>query len=398
MIVLEIMFWLAGFVIVWAMVGYKYSLKILARVIPEKGIRKNYDIKPTVTVMIVAHNEEKVIREKLENVIRNDYPADKIDYLVTSDYSTDRTNEIVRQFISEHPDLRIRLYEAVEHKGKTNAQNEAQKLVESEILVMTDANAMFAENTITELAACFPSESKVAYVTGRLVYVNTDNATAAAESLYWEGDLTQRQTESNIQTITAGNGAVYACRNEWYFDCDPIKGHDAQMPRYFGLKGLRAVYNPDAVAYEKAGEVIEDEFKRKVRMNRGILPGIKDALPCINIFRHGWFAYFYFGHRFCRKLLWIAHAVMYAASGLLAVFHFGCRGLRMLKTWIYAAAFLGQTLFFIVAGMALFTGSGKKPLKMAGYYTMTVAAQWVGVYNCLTGRSKAVWEKAETTR
>lgn len=398
MIAVELFFWLAGFCIVWAMAGYQYSLKLLDRLIPKRGIRKNYEVKPTVTVMIVAHNEEKVIRKKLENVIANDYPADKIDYLVTSDYSTDRTNEIVETFIAEHPSLRIRLYQAVEHKGKTNAQNEAQKLVDSEILVMTDANAMFAENTITELAACFPSEPEVAYVTGKLQYINTDNDTAAAESLYWEGDLAQRQTESDIRTITAGNGAVYACRNAWYFDCDPIKGHDAQMPRYYGLQGLRAVYNPDAVAYEKAGEVIEDEFKRKVRMNRGILPGIKDALPCINIFRHGWFAYFYFGHRLCRRLLWIAHAVLYAASGLLAVFHVARRGCRTLKSWLYAAAFVGQTIFLAAAGIALLVKSKKKPLQMAGYYTMTVAAQWVGVYNCLTGKSKAVWEKAETTR
>jgi len=398
MIALEILFGLAGFCIVWAMLGYKYSLKLLDKVIPKKGIRKNYDIHPTVTVMIVAHNEEKVIRRKLENVIANDYPEDKIDYLVTSDYSTDRTNEIVEEFISEHPKLRIRLHEAVEHKGKTNAQNEAQKLVDSEILVMTDANAMFAENTITELVSCFPSEKDVAYVTGKLVYVNTDNDTAAAESLYWEDDLVQRQTESDISTITAGNGAVYACRNEWYFDCDPIKGHDAQMPRYYGLQGLRAVYNPDAVAYEKAGEVIEDEFKRKVRMNRGILPGMKDALPCVNIFRHGWFAYFYFGHRLCRKLLWIAHGILYATAGILTLLHLVRRSLRGIKACFYALAFVGQTLFFVLAGIALLTGSKKKPLKMAGYYTMTVAAQWVGVYNCLTGRSKAVWEKAETTR
>ena len=345
--------------------------------------------------MIVAHNEEKVIREKLENVISNDYPKDKIKYLVTSDCSTDGTNEIVEEFIASHPGLPLRLYRTVEHKGKTNAQNEAQKLVDSEILVMTDANAMFNSHTISELAACFPSEPDVAYVTGKLVYVNTENDTAAAESLYWEGDLAQRQTESDIQTITAGNGAVYACRNALYFDCDPIKGHDAQMPRYYGLKGLRAVYAPEALAYEKAGEVIEDEFKRKVRMNRGILPGIRDAIPCLNVFQHGWFSYFYFGHRLCRRLLWCAHGVLYLASGLLAArsgfraVRGACKGLGAVKKWFYPIAFAGQTLFFLAAGLALATGIRKKPFKLAGYYAMTVAAQWAGVYNCLTGSSKA---------
>lgn len=386
MIIAEIFFWLFAFIILWAMAGYRIALKLLSKIFGRRGLVKDYESRPTVTVMIVAHNEEKVIRAKLENVIDNDYPPDKIDYIVASDFSTDATDRIVEDFIREHPDIRMRLHRAVEHKGKTNAQNEAQKLTEGEILVMTDANAMFERSAVTELAACFTAPD-IAYVSGRLAYRNTDNDVAGAEAVYWEGDLAQREAESNIRTITAGNGAIYACRNELYVDFDPIKCHDAHMPRYYGLKGLRALYNPDAVAYEKAGEVIEDEFKRKVRMNRNILQGLGESVPCMNIFRHGWFSFFYFGHRTSRRLLWIAHAAVYVCSLILAA-----------RSVFFRVVFAGQTLFYLLALLALGTKTKNKLLKMAGYYTMTVAAQWVGVYNCLTGRSKAVWEKAESTR
>ena len=386
MIVLAGIFWIFAFMIVWAMAGYGIALKLLAKLFRKRKLVKNYDNQPTVTVMIVAHNEEKVIRSKLENVIDNDYPTDKIDYIVTSDFSTDSTDEIVETFIREHPEIRMRLHRAVEHKGKTNAQNEAQKLTEGEILVMTDANAMFERNAVTELAACFISPD-IAYVSGRLAYKNTDNAVAGAESVYWEGDLSQRETESNIRTITAGNGAIYACRNELYVDFDPIKCHDAYMPRHYGLKGMRAIYNPDAVAYEKAGEVIEDEFKRKIRMNRNILLNVTESVPCLNIFRHGWFSFFYFGHRTCRWLLWFAHAAVYLSSLVLAV-----------RSWFFRLVLAGQTLFYLLSLFALKTKSQNKLLKMMGYYTMTVAAQWVGAYNCFTGRSRATWDKAESTR
>lgn len=386
MLILSGLFWISGFVIIWAMAGYGIALKVLSRVFKNRKLRKNYDDLPTVTVMIVAHNEEKVIEEKLNNVIDNDYPADKIDYIVTSDFSTDATEEIVERFIAEHPDLRVRLHRAAEHKGKTNAQNEAQKFVQGEILVMTDANAMFERNAVTELAACFTSPD-IAYVTGRLAYRNTDNGTAAAEAVYWESDLSKRETESRIKTITAGNGAIYACRNALYVDFDPIACHDAHMPRYYGLKGFRAIYNPDAVAYEKAGEVLEDEFKRKVRMNRGILPVLAESIPCLNVFRHGWFSFFYFGHRTCRWLLWFAHAAVYLCSLALAV-----------KSRFFKLICAGQTLFYLLAFLALKTKTQNKPLKMMGYYTMTIAAQWVGVFNCLTGKSKATWDQAESTR
>ena len=386
MIVCAVLFWIFAFIIVWAMGGYNITLKVLGKLFKNRGLQKNYEFKPTVTVMIVAHNEEKVIGAKLANVIDNDYPADKIDYIIASDFSTDSTNAIVEEFIASHPERNICLHKSVEHKGKTNAQNEAQKLAKGEILVMTDANSMFERNAITELVASF-TEEDIAYVTGRLSYKNTDNDTAGAESVYWEGDLAQRQIESNIRTITAGNGAIYACRNALYFDLEPIKCHDAHMPRYYGLKGLRALYNPDAVAYEKAGEVIEDEFKRKVRMNRGILGSLAESLPCLNIFKHGWFSFFYFGHRTCRRLLWFAHAAVFVLSWVLAW-----------DSWFFCAVLWGQTLFYLLSYWAMRTHSKNKLFKMMAYYTMTIAAQWVGVYNCATGKSKPTWDKAESTR
>src|SRR5690606_36200877 len=115
----------------------------------------------------------------------------------------------------------------------------------------------------------------ICYVSGRLVIINKDfSDVTSSENTYWDSDTRLRKIESDIQTITAGNGAIYACRNSDYYDFKPIKSHDGNMPRHYALLGKKALYNPDAVAYEKAGEVIEDEFKRKVRMNRGILINI----------------------------------------------------------------------------------------------------------------------------
>lgn len=387
MTILYVLFWLSAFIIVWAMLGYKFSLKVLGRVFKNRELNKDFNNKPKVSVMIVAHNEEKVIYEKLQNVIDNDYPSEKIEYIVASDFSTDNTNNIVQKFINENPNLNIKLYQSKEHKGKTNAQNEAQKITTGEILVMTDANALFQRSAISELVSSFSSED-IAYVTGRLSYKNaTDNDTASSESTYWESDLEQRKIESNIKTITAGNGAIYACKNALYYDFDPIKCHDSSMPYYYAGKHLRAIYNQDAVAYEKAGEITGDEFKRKVRMNRIIIQALKAGFKSLNVFKYGWFSYFFFGHRTCRYLLWITHAILYAASiGLYT------------QNGIYKLAFWGQTIFYVLAIFNLKIKSGNKLLNLMSYYTMTIFAQWKGVIDCVTGKSKPTWEKAESTR
>ncbi|MBU6081824.1 glycosyltransferase [Allobacillus halotolerans] len=383
----KIIFFMFGFIIFWGMVGYPFSLKVISHIYKNRKLVKDYNHQPTVTVMVVAHNEEKVILHKLKNLTELNYPKEKIEFLITSDNSSDSTNKIVNEFIEENKDINIRLYEVRERKGKTNAQNEAQKLVETEYLVMTDANSLLDKNSISELMAAFSSPD-IAYVTGKLSIINTEvSDISSSESSYWNSDLAIREIEGNIQSITAGNGALYACRNKDYYNFDLIKSHDSAMPLHFVLKGRRAICNHDAIAYEKVGEEVGDEFGRKIRMNRRILEKIIPDIRLLNIFRYKWFSYFYFGHRTCRYLLWISHLLVFI-SNLMLVQH----------SIFYAITFTGQILFYLMALTKLVTKTDNKYLTLIYYYNVTIIAQWIGVYNIFTGKAKPFWEKAETTR
>lgn len=383
----KIIFFMFGFIIFWGMVGYPFSLKVISHIYKNRKLVKDYNHQPTVTVMVVAHNEEKVILHKLKNLTELNYPKEKIEFLITSDNSSDSTNKIVNEFIEENKDINIRLYEVRERKGKTNAQNEAQKLVETEYLVMTNANSLLDKNSISELMAAFSSPD-IAYVTGKLSIINTEvSDISSSESSYWNSDLAIREIEGNIQSITAGNGALYACRNKDYYNFDLIKSHDSAMPLHFVLKGRRAICNHNAIAYEKVGEEVGDEFGRKIRMNRRILEKIIPDIRLLNIFRYKWFSYFYFGHRTCRYLLWISHLLVFI-SNLMLVQH----------SIFYAITFTGQILFYLMALTKLVTKTDNKYLTLIYYYNVTIIAQWIGVYNIFTGKAKPFWEKAETTR
>ena len=334
------------------------------------------------------HNEEKVIWDKLENAILLDYPKEKLDILVASDNSSDSTNELVKSFIENHPGFRIRLVESKEHLGKTNAQNEAQKTVDSEILVMTDANTMVEKTAIRELVSYFASDD-VAYVCGRLAYSNTKNDTSESESVYWNMDLKMRDIESRMQTITAGNGALYACRNAEYKDYEPIQCHDSIMPFDYAINGKRALFNPKAVAYEKAGENNSDEFKRKVRMNRTIITILHDGMKALNVFKYKWFSLFYFGHRICRYSLWIMHIVFFIAS--LALIFLGEVNVGLVLVCLQ--------LFGLAVGIWSIKHTIKNRwLRLGGYYVMTVIAQGVAAIKQLSGKSSSTWSKAESTR
>lgn len=386
-IVCKILFWICAFIVVNAMVGYPLFLLVMDKILNRPSISKDYDYVPTVTIMVVAHNEEKVIYGKLENLIGVDYPKEKLSIIVTSDYSTDSTNELVEKFIDTHKEYNISLHKTVNHRGKTNAQNEAQKKVSSEILIMTDANCYFEKKAVKEICACF-IDPNVKYVCGATVFTNTDNnETAQSENTYWDFDSKCRDIESRIQTITAGDGNIYACRTKQYKYVTLIECHDSSFPLLYGIDGYRAVFDPKAIAYEKAGESNGDEYKRKVRMNRNLFHNILPSLQVLNVFKCKWFSIFYFGHRTCRYLLWIAHLFLLISNVALAFTS---------RFWL--VILILHIIVYVLSVIGWVTKSSNKYLKMLSYYIMTVIAQWNGAYNIATGKSKPVWEKAESTR
>ncbi|KKF50431.1 glycosyltransferase [Streptococcus uberis] len=383
MTLMTILFWISVFMIIWANIGYPFFILTLGKIIGKKNLkRKNYE--PTVTIMIVAHNEEKVIENKLKNVLNLNYPKEKLSILVTSDNSTDRTNEIVQMYAERFDN--ISLYKVKNRKGKTNAQNEAAKLVNSEILIMTDANAMLEQNSIKELVSSFIEN--VSYVTGKLVYTNkSETSTSESETSYWNLDTRIREIESNIQTITAGNGALYAIRTSEYVEFNPLMSHDSMMPLYYALNEKRAIANHQAIAYEKAGENDKDEFNRKVRMSRITLKFILPSLSILNIFKYKWFTIFYLGHRTSRYLLWLNHIIAFMSSLFL-----------ISNGYIYFLSFLVQVIVYLLAFSKFYLNVNNKFTNFASYYCMTILAQLIGVIKTILGKNKPFWEKAESTR
>lgn len=380
---MKIIFWVSAFAIFYPMIGYPLTLLLLDKIIKRKNI-KDYTYKPKVSVIISAYNEEKVIEKKLNNIIKTDYPDFEV--IIANDASNDRTVELSENFIKSHPNFDIRVNTVRNHLGKTNAQDEAVEVAEGEILVFSDANSIFKEDAISELVSYFTSDD-IEYVCGSLIYKEDETASVVAENTYWNMELTMRKIESNIKTIAAGNGAIYACRKKDYRNYDLVSSHDYEMPLHAGLNGKRALYNEDALAFEKAGSTTSDEFKRKVRMQRRILTNIRTNLRRLNIFKYGWFSFFHFNHKTLRFLQAFFHIVLFISNIFL-----------IRQGFIYKLILLGQVAFLILAILGQVSKAKNKIVYFPRYYSMMMLAQILGAKNELTGKSKATWEKAESTR
>jgi len=373
---LEIIFWTSLGLIVWTHVGYPLATGLLARLRPHPVAKAQ--IEPSVVLIVAAHNEDTVIRRRIENLLELDYPPEKLELVVASDGSTDRSNEIVQEIAAREP--RVHLLDC-ERGGKTLAQNRAVRETESELLAFTDANTEWQPDALRRLVENFADED-VAYVSGKLQLTASDGTNR--EGLYWRYELWLRSNESKLGSITAGNGAIYAVRRSDYLEDAAITGHDFALPFRMVQRGRRAVFEPAAVALEKESRDLEDEFGRKVRMITRALRHVYTGsmlhrVPPI-------YALELFSHRLLRYETGAVHIVLLGAS----------------------AALVGQGLVFQIAlglqlAWLLFAAFGRLRIRVPGagiayYYLLVTVATLVGNYRYLRSGTPTMWEKAEGTR
>ena len=251
------LFWGSLGALAWTHAGYPLAMGALARLRP-RPVRKA-DQTPSVALVVSAHNEEAVIRRRVENALALDYPAEDLEVIVASDGSTDLTDAIVGEIAAENP--RVRLLQCP-REGKVAAQHRSVRATSSDVLAFTDANSEWHPDALRALTRNL-ADPEVGYVCGQLRLESPDGANM--EGIYWRYEMWVREQESTASSITAGNGAIYAVKRDAYVEDDPRFGHDFGFPYLMEQMGRRAVYEPEAVAVEKPAAEPEDEYGRKVR-------------------------------------------------------------------------------------------------------------------------------------
>ena len=127
---------------------------------------------PTVTVFIAAHNEEAVIANSLEALLDVDYPPERIRLMPVNDRSTDRTKEIIDSYVARFPGRITPFHRTGGKPGKSAALKDATELVESDIIIIFDADYVPGKGLIKQLVAPFLDPENGA-VMGRVVPLNT---------------------------------------------------------------------------------------------------------------------------------------------------------------------------------------------------------------------------------
>ncbi len=336
---------------------------------------------PYVTMVVAAYNEEKVIEEKLKNILDLDYPNDKMIAIIASDGSNDRTNEIVKRYKSKS--LKLIEYPRM---GKVNVLNKTVSLASGEIIVFSDANTMYNSQAITELVKYFRN-ADVGCVCGRLKLVNPKGVQSGeGEGFYWRYETWIKEKESRFGCVVGANGAIYAIRRDLFEEMPSnVVNDDFHISMKIMEKGYKVIYESDAIGIEEVAPDSKSEFLRHVRDGAGHYREIAYLTKLLNPMKGVRF-FTYVSHRFIRWMVPFLLPLIFVSNILL------------IGSPFYMMMFLLQMVLYSSTVVSFFLQMHTGRLKFFNiplFFLTTNLALMIGFWRNVVGTQGVTWERTE---
>ncbi len=366
-------FWSSAGLIGYTYAGYLGWLWLRARLRP-RPVRRGPQ-QPPVSIVMVVRDEERVLRQKLRNLLELDYPADLCEVVVVSDGSRDGTETILR----EHADPRLRILMNQLPRGKACGLNDGVQMSQGELVLFTDARQKIEPDALRRLVENF-ADPEVGCVSGELMLGNPESGEAAeGMSLYWRVEKEVRQLEAASGSVVGATGALYAVRRELFV---PVPEgtilDDVYIPMQVARQGKRVVFEMRARAWDTADLGSEREFARKVRTLNGNYQLLQLApwlLSASNPIR-----FEFISHKLLRLVAPFALVAAFISSAFLP-------GSAYRIAWVLQAVFYGMSL---LALLRLKLGPLARTASAALTFVVLNTAAVVAFANFVSGR-KAVW-------
>ena len=383
----RILFWTAVLLLFYSHAGYALLIRIWARLRPKPwraADPRHGSSAPSVSIVVVAHNEEARIEARLLNFLALDYPSDRLEILVGSDGSTDRTVERARAF----EERGIRVFPFAARRGKPAALNDLIAECRGEIVVLADARQPFDAAAVRALTAPF-ADPRVGAVSGELVFVREEDETTVGEGVgrYWQYETAIRLAESQVDSTIGATGAIYAIRRALF---EPIPPDtildDVLIPMRIARRGSRVLFEPRARACDRPAATERQEQTRKIRTLAGNFQLFARETWLLNpLANRLWLQVV--SHKGLRLLGPILLPVAFASSLALAI----------AGRPFFALALLAQLAFYAaaLAGAVAARRGGKRSLLAVPYIVCLFHwATAVALARVFAGRQRVTWDAA----
>ncbi len=378
---MQIVFWLFLGLVLFIYFIFPIVIFIIAKLMgkePEKMA-----ITPFVSLIIPMYNEERMVKEKIENIISLDYPKTRLEVIFALDGCTDRTKNILKEYNNKQ----IKILNYKDRVGKIAILNKAVQKAKGEIIVSSDANSMFEMDALKTLVSNF-ADAKVGCVCGKLIYKDANlTSMGKGENLYWRYEDFIKRQESNLGKLLITNGSIQAVRKSLYPYPDPEIADDFSIPLLIQADGYKIIYEPGAIVSEAATQSPDEGFNQKARI---ISQGIKGVIRLRkDLLRLGFLGLFEL--LFHKALRWGVPVY------LIIIF---LSNLILIGKPFYASLFMLQLVFYLFAfvGFILRHNGRIKIFYIPFYFCLVNSTSLAALFRYLKGANTQIWDKAHTTR
>jgi cellulose synthase/poly-beta-1,6-N-acetylglucosamine synthase-like glycosyltransferase len=379
---MKFVFWSLCALILWSFIVYPLVIELIALVAGRRYLRDDALVLP-VSILIPAYNEERIIAAKIENALALDYPADKMEIIVASE-SSDATDDIVRGFVATHG-ARVKLLTSPIRRGKVANLHRAVPSSTGELLVFTDANAMFKRDALRLLVRNF-ADPRVGAVSGRLVLkVPGRSPSGTAEQAYWGLEMMIKRASGALGSLPGANGSMFALRRGVYRPISEHRGDDFELPIRAIIDGHASILELEAISEEETSQKYRQEYRRKVRIINWMIVSALILFKEAVMSGRWLLAFQLLSHKLNRWATAIWLLALLPVSLLLAQ-----------RGRIYLLAVALQVVIYALAlvGLAL-RSAGLRVPKLFGhplYFVVINSASLMGILTCITGR-QVTWHK-----
>ncbi|MEM0313923.1 MAG: glycosyltransferase family 2 protein [Candidatus Bathyarchaeia archaeon] len=256
---------------------YLFTLVIL-----KKPIREEHDpaitgvnYQPSVSILIPARDEERVIGRILKRMTELSYPKDKLQVIVIDDGSADATGKVARYYSERYDYIHLVQRSWNEgRRGKASVLNFGMRQAKGEIILCFDADYYPQKDIVEKLVKVF-ADPKVGAVQGRVVVLNEPkNLVTRIVALERIGGYRiDQEARDRLGLITQYGGTVGGFRRDLIesfggFD-ENMLAEDTDLTLRIYLAGYRVKYEVDAQCYEEAVDSWKAYWKQRKRWSMG---------------------------------------------------------------------------------------------------------------------------------
>ena len=340
---------------------------------------------PMLSIIMAAHNEELVLRKKLDSIFSSEYPGNKIELLIGTDCCDDSTDDIIAQYKVDHPEIQHIVFK--ERSGKVRIVNKLVQIANNEILVLTDANVLFSKDTLFELAKHFKNQ-QIGLVDSHMKHYGlSETGISFPEQSYISLEVQLKDAEGKLFGSMMGPfGGCFAMRKNLFSEVPAnYLVDDFHISMNVLRKKAKCIHEQKAIVFEDVSNHLSAEFKRKVRISTGNFQNLAHFKSML--LRADKVAFVFISHKVLR---WLSPFFLIAA--LITAYFFKTHS--SLNLFILIG--FGTVILLVLTDLLLMKMKFHiRFLRYLTHFTSMNIALFIGFFKYLKGNSDGIWNRTE---